>query len=274
VIIAACALVLLASAALAGWRAYRHGQWLAPALDMPRQVNAAGIALVRLNGGPLLIGSPISEAGRDGSERQARLEVPGPFWISTTEVTQRQYQAVMGRLPAGIAQAAPDVPVTNITWHEAMAFCAALGEREGRRYRLPTEAEWELACRAGSASAYAQPLERTGWWQSNSGRRLHAVGTLAPNRWGIQDMHGNAAEWCWSDRAAYYGSAPPDPAWKAVRGGSAVESDLACRSAARQFLRPGQRSAWVGFRIVYDPASTGAISDPPGFFVSAATQPH
>jgi formylglycine-generating enzyme required for sulfatase activity len=164
-----------------------------------------------------------------------------------------------------------DHPVEQVSWFEAVEYCKRLGQLEaerkaGRTYRLPTEAEWEYACRAGSSSAYSfgdnpKDLGHHAWYDGNSGGRTHPVGALQPNRWGLYDMHGNVMEWC-SDyfNESYYRSSPmTDPPGsiqgpgRIARGGSWAifpESWRYYRSAARHSGEPGVRFLHVGFRVV------------------------
>ena len=155
-----------------------------------------------------------------------------------------------------------DQPVLNVSWNDAIAFCKWLSEREGREYRLPTEAEWEYACRAGTTTRYfaADSLEELGdyaWYDGNSGGRPHRVGQKLANAWGLFDMHGNVFEWC-SDwySADYYANSPlEDPtgpesgSFRVGRGGSWVDAAVYCRSAYRSRGVPAFRISSLGFRI-------------------------
>jgi len=155
----------------------------------------------------------------------------------------------------------PSFPVVHISWDDAIKFCEWLSEVEGRRYRLPTEAEWEYACRAGrldSTSWGEVPMEhaRHGWFRENSGGRTRAVGELRASVWGLHDMHGNVAEWC-GDWLGTYGSAdevdpegPADGDERVLRGGAWDASRLGQRSAWRAGARPAAHSDRVGFRVV------------------------
>jgi len=139
--------------------------------------------------------------GADGAERSeapaTSVNMPG-FWIGKYEVTQALYQAVMGRNPVDRDSVSPLAPVTSVSWHDAMEFCRRLSQTTGKTYRLPTEAEWEYACRAGSDGNLPFPTGDLGnhaWFGRNSGRRSHPVGQKNANKWGIYDMFGNAWEW-------------------------------------------------------------------------------
>lgn len=177
-------------------------------------------------------------------------------------VTQGQWTEVMKNNPSGFKD---DLrPVETISWNDVHTFIKALNNREKTdRYRLPTEAEWEYAARAGSESAYAfgsetSALNQYAWYRKNSKKKTHPVGLLAPNSWGIYDMHGNVHEWCedWFDRE-YYAQAPSyapcGPAKglaKSLRGGDWGSKGWYCRCASRSLGSPDRRSNRVGFRLV------------------------
>jgi hypothetical protein len=185
-----------------------------------------------------------------------------PFWLGRTAVTQGQYEAVMGSNPSQFKVAGRDAPVENVPWYDAMAFCAKLTEREkaagrlptGYAYTLPTEAEWEYACRAGTSGPNAGDLDAMAWFEANSGGRTHPVGTKQPNAWGLYDMSGNVAQWC-LDRYGYYlGDTAINPfnpmpgAYAIYRGGAWSADAMYCSSTHREALIPGG-SGFVGFRL-------------------------
>jgi formylglycine-generating enzyme required for sulfatase activity len=153
-------------------------------------------------------------------------------------------------------------PVVNVSWNDAEAFCQWLSGKEGKKYRLPTEAEWEYACRAGSTLHYcfgddATTLEEHAWYSRNSGNKTHPVGEKKPNAWGLYDMHGNVTECCadWYDSGSYANSSPQDPAgpragrWRVHRGGSWYLPAGHCRSATRNHDPPGHGTYLLGLRI-------------------------
>ena len=170
----------------------------------------------------------------------------GDFSIGVHEVTQQQYESVMGDNPSSIKGA--NSPVETVSWHDAVAFCAKLSSlpaevAAGREYRLPTEAEWEYACRAGTTTAYsfgddAQDLGNYAWFSANS-ESTHAVGEKLPNGWGLYDMYGNVWEWC-SDA---------EGSDRVIRGGSWDFVAAFCRSAFRLRSDRASRSNYVGFRL-------------------------
>jgi formylglycine-generating enzyme required for sulfatase activity len=179
--------------------------------------------------------------------------------MSIHPVTQDQYAAVMGRNPSRFG--GERCPVERVSWHDAAEFCARLSEIEGRSCRLPTEAEWEYACRAGSAAAFCfgDDEGRVGdyaWHARNSGGRTHEVGLKRPNAWGLHDMHGNVWEWCHDWYGAYDPDAGQDPTGspdgtlRVVRGGSWFDHPSPLRSASRGRNIPINRADDHGFRVV------------------------
>ncbi len=201
--------------------------------------------------------------GTSHSDRPVtRVKLTQPFWLGRTEVTQAQWVAVMGSSPSGFK--GDDLPVETVSWDDAMAFCQKLTEREraagrlpaGYAYTLPTEAQWEYACRAGTTGNYAGNLDAMAWYAANSGGTTHPVGTKKANGWGLSDMHGNVWEWCrdWYD--AYPGSRVTDPYGPASgsnrvdRGGGRSSVAAVARSAHRYGGSPGLRNhRGVGFRV-------------------------
>jgi len=183
------------------------------------------------------------------------------------EVTQAQWQAVMGSNPSPF-KSDPRLPVETVSWEDCQRFCERLNERlagagQGVRVRLPTEAEWEYACRAGSTGRFCfgdsdGQLGDHAWYDGNSGGQTHPVGRKKPNAFGLYDMHGNVWEWCedWY-HGSYSGAVDDGSAWTAggeqtarvLRGGSWNNSPAGCRCAGRVGLRPDDRYANGGFRV-------------------------
>jgi formylglycine-generating enzyme required for sulfatase activity len=216
--------------------------------------NSAGMRMRLVRPGSFNMGS------NDGwpEEKPAhRVRLTKPYYISATEVTQAQYEKVMGANPS--AAKGPNLPVTNITWHDAKEFCARLSEQEKRTYRLPTEAEQEYACRAGSTSERYwgnAPVADYAWYQVNSGGRTHEVARLKPNAWGLYDAVGNVWEWSEDWYAEYSTAGQTDPTGpqtgtsRVLRGGSWGIGPCLCRSAARAKFRPDESGGHIGMRVV------------------------
>ncbi len=201
----------------------------------------------------VLLGSPADEAGRDGDETLVQVPLTRGFWLADGEVTQAQWLAWMGSSPAWFT--GTDRPLERVSWHQAAACCARLAEAGGAVVRLPSEVEWELACRAGTAGAYANgTLELAAVFDRPADAGTEAVRRRQPNALGLMDMHGNVWEWCADAYAPYPGRPAPDHRVdsgpkRVVRGGSWKDAAERLRSANRQGLDPGVQSACVGFRI-------------------------
>ncbi|MHC4399825.1 MAG: formylglycine-generating enzyme family protein [Planctomycetota bacterium] len=225
--------------------------------------NSIGMKLVEIPAGEFTMGS---DAFTD-AKPQHRVRITKPFYLGATEVTQGQYEKVMGKNPSHFKESGPDAPVENVSWDDAQEFCRKLSElaeekEAGRRYRLPTEAEWEYACRAGSAKkyCYGDDESRLGdyaWYDKNSNGKTQQVGQKKPNAWGLYDMHGNVWERCadWYDSGYYANSPTDDPtgpsagSYRVRRGGCWARDARGCRSVSRLRNAPGRRSSSLGFRV-------------------------
>ena len=198
----------------------------------------------------------------DGDEKPVHeVRLSAGYWLGESEVTQGQWQAVMGNNPSHFNGDA--LPVESVSWDEAVAFCRKLTESErakgklpaGLEYRLPTEAQWEYGCRAGTTGDYAGELDSMAWYDSNSGRQTHEVKTKRPNAWGLYDMHGNVREWCSDQFRIYPAGTQVDPtgatddASRVYRGGSWDCPAGGCRSASRDRYTPGVGDSNLGFRL-------------------------
>ena len=226
--------------------------------------NGVTLEMVGLPAGQFLMGSPDSDPdARDNEKPQHQVKV-NSFAIGKYPVTQAQYQAVMGTNPSRF-QNNPQNPVENVSWDDAQAFCRKLSQITGKTYRLPTEAEWEYACRAGTTTRFyfgddANQLGDYAWYKGNSQQTTHPVGQKKPNAWGLYDMSGNVWEWCEDDWHDNYIGAPKDgSAWlkngndnrSPLRGGSWYNVPANCRSAYRNFTyRPDYSLINDGFRVV------------------------
>ena len=197
------------------------------------------------------------EMGDDMVKPIHTVEVDG-FWMGRTQVTQGQYEAVMGNNPSLFKGASN--PVERVSWHDAMAFCSKVAERSGQKAVLPTEAQWEYACRAGSTSKWCfgdseSALGEYAWFDDNSGDKTHPVGEKKANRWGLFDMHGNVWEWCLTKYKDYPYRADDgrnDESGddiRVLRGGSWFAGSVFCRSAYRFWYFPTSAYFYVGFRI-------------------------
>ncbi len=231
-------------------------------------INNLGMKFVYINPGRFMMGSPLKESGRDDDERQHRVTLTRGFYLQTTEVTQGQWQGVMGGNPSRFENCGSDCPVEQVSWNDVQMFIQKLNRMEGAfNYRLPTEAEWEYAARAGTNTAFSWGNE-VGCSGANYGKgyiseckeknpdQTMKVGSFPPNLWGLYDMHGNVWEWCQD----WYGGYPPgsvtnpegsssDP-FRVLRGGGWRYFAWICRSANRHGSTPGSRFDSLGFRLV------------------------
>lgn len=234
---------------------------------IPLDAKGTTLALAGIPAGTFAMGTdPDAPRSQRDEAPVTRVHLTRSFWLGRTEVTQRQWEA-LGMTNTSYHRGA-DLPVTNETWDQAMDFCRRLTRRErwagrlpaGYIYTLPTEAQWEYACRAGESGDYAGKLETMAWYSGNSEGVTHAVAQKAPNAWGLYDMHGNVLEWC----ADWYGNYPggeaidpggaPAGAVRVIRGGSWGYGAIFCRSAYRVRLRQNSRWVIVGFRVALAPA--------------------
>jgi len=213
-----------------------------------------GMKHAQIPAGSFVMGSDIGE----DEKPKHRVTLPS-FKMQTTPVTQEQWEAVMGNNPSYFKGAY--LPVEQVSWYDCQQFIQKLNQLDpGRGYRLPTEAEWEYACRAGTTTKYytgdsESDLASAGWYEGNSDKRTHPVGEKVPNVFGLYDMHGNVWEWCEDWYHDSYNGAPTDgSAWlrprsehRALRGGACISN---CRSAYRISYYPDDRNVYIGFRLV------------------------
>ncbi|MGE5609247.1 MAG: bifunctional serine/threonine-protein kinase/formylglycine-generating enzyme family protein [Bacillota bacterium] len=244
------------------WWQYRNQPTVVIPAALPSYVNDVEMRFVRLSPSGFMMGSLVSERGHDSDEEQQFVTIERPYYMGVTEVTQQQYEAVMGTLPCKQEWAGEDLPVQGVLWTEAVEFCKRLSQREGKVYRLPSEKEWEYACRGGMISPYAGTgeLDSMGWYRGNSGGRVHPVARKSPNHFGLYDMHGNVREWCQDPYTAVPGGVSrisPERAAKIrdhiLRGGGATRTAEECRSAQRGTpIGMDSRVMDMGFRVVLD----------------------
>lgn len=219
---------------------------------------------VLIPAGTFVMGSLKGEAKTEKEsdlEKQHRVIITQPYYMGKYELTQAQYQKVMGDNPSRTK--GDDLPVHNLAWKDADEFCRKVSKQLGRVVKLPTEAQWEYACRAGTTTAYHSgntiaDLDKVGWHNGNSGGKLHPVGQKMPNAWGLYDMHGNVREFVHdlfsaeslSDATDPTGPKEGDPKNHVVRGGAFTANAataLNCRSATR---RPTEALTMTGFRVM------------------------
>lgn len=226
-----------------------------------RITNSFGISLVYIPPGRTLMGSAWEDPDRQYDEYPHPIRLSKGFWMSATEITQGQWKAVMGYTRSHFS--GDQLPIDSVSWGEAVTFCQRLSQREGRVFRLPTEAEWEYACRAGAegngGGVVGVDLEQASWYGTNSDERTHPGGAKKANSWGLFDMLGNVAEWC---ADAYQAEYPQEEAVdpvvrsergaKVVRGGSWASFARSCRCAARSSTPAAYQEKETGFRIVME----------------------
>ena len=251
----------------------------------PKQTTGSAV-YVKLQPGTFTMGSPDSETGRSSDEVQHRVTITRAFELKETEVTQGEWQELMGSNPSGFKDCGANCPVEQVSWYDAIAYCNALSVKAGLErcykdgatdydagsasskttpdwpkgldcagYRLPTEAEWEYAARAGRASAVYANLGEAAWYDGNSGGKTHAVKQKQGNAWGLYDMLGNVWEWTWDGYASYSGGEQRDPTGPAAgagrvrRGGSWYYGARGARAAYRFAFAPDGQSDDLGFRL-------------------------
>jgi len=215
--------------------------------------------------GRFTMGSPLDEPNRDKDEVQHEVVFTRGFFMAETECTQAQWMAVATHNPSH--GKAPDQPVNQVTWKEARDHCFRLTQLhraqglipEGWEWDLPTEAQWEYACRAGTTGPFAGNLEEMAWVESNSEGKTHAVKTRKPNAWGLHDLHGSAWEWCRDWYGDYPTNSVQDPTgpsagnFRCYRGGSRIYGARRARSAIRGAMTPELKGDYLGFRAVLLP---------------------
>lgn len=225
--------------------------------DFKAITNSVGMKMVLLPDGEFTMGSVPGQSGRAHDEFAHEVIISKPFYMASTEVTQRQWKEIMGFENCNFK--GDDLPVEKVSWKQAMEFCRKLSEKEGKVYSLPSEAQWEYACRAGSKESFSgsSKLDDMGWYFENSDKTTHLVGTKKANSWGLCDMHGNVAEWCLDDYQIDYPEdkitdpiGADDGTYKVFRGGAWSHFDRAARCAARSCAPAGYQLKYVGLRVI------------------------
>jgi hypothetical protein len=212
--------------------------------------------------GSFTMGSPTAEDGRDKDENQVSVTLSKAFWMAKTEVTQAQWRAVIGSSPSHFE--GDKLPVEKVDWGDAQEFIKKVNDSgvlpAGWKMALPTEAQWEYACRAGEFGKYSGgAIDQVSWFDGNSGAKTHAVGTKKSNAWGLHDMHGNVCEWCadWYGDSPVGGTDPSGPAsgnYRVYRGGSWNDNAAHCRAADRIAYFTFHRFNFLGFRPALVPS--------------------
>jgi formylglycine-generating enzyme required for sulfatase activity len=243
--------------------------------SLPKEItNSISMKLKLIPAGEFMMGSPVSERYRDEDEGPVhRVKITKPYYLGVHEVTQSQYEKVMDENPSRFKSSTN--PVEQVSWSDAVEFCKKLSEKEGRTYRLPTEAEWEYACRAGTTTPFSFGSVLNGKQANCNGngpygtetkgpylKQTETVGSYAANAWGLYDMPGNVWEWCsdWKDSDYYEDSPTDDPegpssgSHRVTRGGCWGSGARRCRSAERFRLSPGYRGGDFGFRVALVPS--------------------
>ena len=232
-----------------------------PAKAVAPVVNSIGMRFVPISTGTFTMGE---------GKTAHKVTLTKAFELGQHEVTQEQYEKVTGKNPSKFE--GPQNPVEQVSWNDAVEFCRKLSElpaekKAGYVYRLPTEAEWDYACRAGTTTAYSfgdseSELGDYAWYNKNSGDTTHPVGGKKPNPWGLYDMHGNVWEWCQDRHGSYPSGSVTDPtgavsgSYRVLRGGSFPVRTSLVRSAYRLPYQPASRTINTGFR----PARTYILS--------------
>lgn len=252
--------------------------------------NDLGMRFVLIPAGAFVMGSPEDERHRDDDEIQHEVTIPRPFYLATTETTQAAWKRVMGRNPSIVRGDA--LPVMHVLWDECQTFVKRLNGTAPSGYRLPTEAEWEYACRAGTKTTYwsgndESDLAKIGWYKLNADGKAHAVGGKPSSPWGLHDMHGNVWEWCEDYWVRSYDGAPDDgsarmdqgPRWhsghgkRVIRGGSwHLLADYG-RSASRFGAHPGSLNYGFRLAITVTPHQPPATATRVGLQVPDAVAP-
>jgi len=258
-------------------QAAQHQREWAEYLGLPVEItNSIGMRLVLIPPGEFLMGSPDGEESPSDDEFQHRVRISVPFYLGVHEVTQEQWESVMGNNPSQFRWR--QNPVENVSWNDCQAFLDKLTEEswDGRgKFGLPTEAQWEYACRAGTTTRYnfgddEASLGEYAWYQDNSAGRTHPAGEREPNAWGLYDMYGNVWEWCQDlDAPDYDGGAPADEPFdpfqapaRVLRGGSWLFGASYCPSAYRTW-GVSQGGNQMGFRVALDLPYAGKLTDEP-----------
>ena len=241
-----------------------------PRKDPPKNfANSIGMKFVWIPPGTFTMGSPLDEKVRQANEPQHKVTLTKGFYLGVYTVTQEEWQAVMGNNPSR-CKGEKNLPVERVSWEDCQEFCKKLREKDNKQYRLPTEAEWEFACRAGTTTPFyfgeTTSTNQANYWGDftyGNGKvgvfrsQTTPVGSFPANAWGLYDMHGNVWQWCEDWHGDYPQKDVVDPRGpengesRVLRGGSWRISPSSCRSAYRYGNVPGYRSSVVGVRVCF-----------------------
>jgi formylglycine-generating enzyme required for sulfatase activity len=242
--------------------------------EQPKEklTNSLGMEFVLIKPGKFMMGSPEDEPGRYAGEKLHAVNLTNSFYMQTTELTQAQWKALMGKNPASHKSCGDNCPVEQVSWDDVQQFIQKINQKEGtNKYRLPTEAEWEYGCRAGSTTAFPNGnitelecdrdpnLDAIGWYCWNSKNSIQPVAQKKPNAWGLYDMHGNVQEWCqdwfgaYPDDEVINPNGPTKGSYRAMRGGVWYSPARDARCASRFGSPPHYRFQHIGFRLCMTP---------------------
>lgn len=256
------------------------------ALDLSARetiIDSLDMEFVYIEPGTFTMGSSPDEPGRDGDETEHQVTLSKGFFLQKTELSQGVWEAVMGNNPSIFQNCGSECPVENVSWNKVMEFIELLNRKDPSfKYRLPTEAEWEYASRAGKKTAFANGgiltlgcesdsnLDKIGWHFGNSGKTVRPSAQKDPNAWGLYDMHGNVWEWCQDYMADYPTSPVTDPVGnsrelvplRVIRGGSWYDCAKSCLAANRHAMDQVMATNYLGFRLVVERKEVPAPSIP------------
>ncbi len=235
-------------------------------------IKSLNMTFVPISPGTFMMGSPESEPGRSEDEIPHDVTLTEGYYIQSTPITQGQWQAVMVYNPSHFKKCGENCPVENVSWEDVQVFIQILNQRDkSYQYRLPTEAEWEYAVRAGTTTPFSfgdtlstdqANYDYDGNYPYVDGPKegfqvkITPVASFAPNAWGVYDMHGNVWEWCQDRYGDYPNGSVTDPKgpssgdYRVLRGGCWLSASRLCRSASRLRFHPGYRDHYIGFRLV------------------------
>lgn len=228
-------------------------------------INTIDMEFVLIQSGEFDMGSPANETGRNDNEGPVHhVMISKAFYLGKYEVTQKQWHEIMGDNPSQFK--GDDLPVESVSWNDVQEFIKKFNKKESTdKYRLPSEAEWEYAARAGTTTRYSfgdddSKLGEYAWYSENSGDKTHPVGKKGANPWGLYDVHGNVWEWVQDEWHKTYNGAPADgstwedgvSAYRVLRGGGYFRYAMVSRSAARSLDFPVTCSSTSGFRLLQE----------------------